>query len=189
MKKQMLLLLIVLLLLPALAGAHTLMVYILDNEDGTLTVEGRFNTGQTAEGALIRLESLVTGEVLFKQRLPQESELTVTIPDEPYQVVLDAGPGHTIVKEGIPPQGGFAETYPAQGKTAAVTRHQVPSRGMPGLMQLSIGCALVLLLLTLYFSHRNTQKLLKALQNNTSGSKQCRRRSCCYQKSERIQAI
>ena len=87
--------------------AHNLIMNVIDNKDNTITVVGEFSTGEDAAGAMIRLESLVNAEVLYKQRLPQESELTINIPKEPYQIVLDGGPGHTIVKEGIAPLEGF----------------------------------------------------------------------------------
>lgn len=81
--------------------AHNLIMNVMDNADNTITVVGEFSTGEDAAGALIRLESLLSGEILYKERLPQESELTITIPKEPYQIVLDGGPGHTIVKKGL----------------------------------------------------------------------------------------
>ncbi|WP_323590820.1 hypothetical protein [Aliarcobacter butzleri] len=89
--------------------AHNLIMNVMDNKDNTITVIGEFSTGEDAAGALVRVESLISGDVLYKERLPEASEVTISIPKEPYQVVLDGGPGHTIVKEGIAPLEGFNE--------------------------------------------------------------------------------
>ena len=146
--------------------AHTLLMNVVDNEDNTITVIGEFSTGEKAAGALVRLESLVSGEILFKQRLPVESELTINIPKEPYQVVLDGGPGHTIVKEGIEPLEGFTQ----EGKEKAKTNSNKLSKAenlnnewdLTTIILFTI--CIVLLLLALYFSSRNTNKILNEIR-------------------------
>ena len=100
--------LIVLSLFCTLGFSHNLIMEVLDNEDNTLTIVGAYNTGDKAAGAMIRLESLITGKILYKQRLPYESELTMAIPSEAYQIVLDGGPDHIIIEKGISPKEGFA---------------------------------------------------------------------------------
>ena len=165
--KRSLICLVAFFLTTTLASAHSLLLSILDNEDGTITVEGMFSTGESAEGAKILIESLQTGRILFEQRLPEESELTINIPEEPYQIVLDGGPGHTTIKPGIAPPGGFAEEILARqapqsqvANASAALANPWPfiSRGA------AFGIAFILFGLTLYFCHRNTRKLMAAMK-------------------------
>lgn len=173
MKKGIICLLIFLLAatLPTIALAHSLLLSVLDNEDGTVTVEGTFSTGESAEGAKIIIESLQTGQVLFEKRLPEESELTINIPEEPYQIVLDGGPGHSIIKPGLAPPGGFAkaamenQTVQAQLATVSIT----PANPWPVISRgAAFATAFVLFGLTLYFCHRNTSKLMTAMKKKNS---------------------
>ncbi|AFL69278.1 hypothetical protein Sulba_1999 [Sulfurospirillum barnesii SES-3] len=143
--------------------AHTLLMNILNNDDNTLTVHGEFSTGELASGALIRLESLISGEVLFQQRLPESSELLIAIPKEPYQVVLDGGPGHTVVKEGFAPNEGFSVTAKASQKgTLSQAQNGNKEWSMP-MIFLLLGAG-ILMGLTLYFSYKNTRLILIELQ-------------------------
>jgi len=152
----------VLSLLVSFLEAHTLMMNIANNGDGTITVVGEFSTGELAAGAMVRLESLVSGSTLFKQRLGVEGELAIPIPKEPYQVVLDGGPGHVIVKEGIAPAEGFSIQVSEAGKSTKKLSEAQSSTGewsLPTMILFSL--AMALMGLTLYFSARNTKKLLE----------------------------
>lgn len=142
-----------------LVHAHTLLMEVLDNENNTVTVTAEFSTGQNAAGAQIRLESLASGKVLFKQRLPIESELTMDIPKEPYQIVLDGGPGHIIVKEGIPPLEGFLEELRANvSEKLSKPESNNQNWSLPTLVFFSLSP--LLFILTIYFSARNTRRIL-----------------------------
>lgn len=88
-------------------SAHSLIMMVNDEGDGNVLIRGEFNTGQVAAGATVRLTSLQNGSVLFEKRLPEEGEMIVKIPDIPYEIILDGGPGHTRTQEGIAPPGGF----------------------------------------------------------------------------------
>lgn len=151
---------LMLLLVGSWLYAHTLLVNVIDNGDDSMTVVGEFSTGELAAGALVRLESLVSGEVLFRQRLPEESELTLPIPSEPYQVVLDGGPGHQVVRRGIPPKEGFSVSVDAQN----VPKLSQPKDGneawsMPVIF---FFCASwVLFGVGLMFSAKNTKRILR----------------------------
>ena len=140
--------------------AHTLLLNVMSNDDNTLLVHGEFSTGELAQGALIRLESLLSGEVLFQERLPESSELIISIPKEPYQIVLDGGPGHSVVKEGMAPKEGFDVT-----KTAKNNPKLTQSKNANGEWDIAtmvmFSLAILLFSLSLYFSARNTQKLLE----------------------------
>ena len=111
-----------LLLFSTCVSAHSLVLNVMTNDDDTVTLIGAFDTGASAAGALIRLESLGTGEILYRRRLPPESELTVDIPQEPYRIVLDGGPGHTAIKEGPPPQKRFFRQAARTGQNTAANR-------------------------------------------------------------------
>jgi hypothetical protein len=145
--------------------AHSLILGAYGNDDDTITVEGKYDTGATAQGAQVRLESLNTGTVLFKQRLPLESELTVKIPDEPYRIVLDGGPGHVAVKKGIAPSNGFSVQPNPPRQKAQNTNGQ----GKPGLSPAylaTLGIVFCFLFLTLFICRRNTNKIIRTIQDN-----------------------
>ncbi|MFY4742943.1 hypothetical protein ACOTVT_05550 [Aliarcobacter butzleri] len=153
--------------------AHNLLMNVMDNEDNTITVIGEFSTGEKAAGAQVRLESLVSGEVLFKQRLPVESELTIDIPKEPYQVVLDGGPGHTIVKEGIEPLEGFNEELKAKinkgnSKLSKAQEFNNQKTTIENILS-AIFYILCLLMfaLALYFSFKNTNRIIEEMKQKS----------------------
>ncbi|MBE0497528.1 MAG: hypothetical protein IBX45_14015 [Campylobacterales bacterium] len=153
---------VLLLLLPVGMFAHSLVVSAMDNEDGTMTIVGAFSTGESAAGALIRLEALASGAVLFEKRLPDESELGVPIPREAYKIVLDGGPGHQASMEGIAPKGGF-DKAPDEAKASQSTppaRQNKTSQATVILVMM----AFLLLCGTMVVSYRNTNKLLRALK-------------------------
>ena len=83
---------------------------IIDNKNNTITIIGDEEHKQGLAGALIKVESLISGEILFKDRLPKESKITIDIPKEPYQVVLDTHE-EIVVKIGIAPIEGFTSEH------------------------------------------------------------------------------
>lgn len=144
--------------------AHNLIMNVIDNKDNTITVVGEFSTGEDAAGAMIRLESLVNAEVLYKQRLPQESELTINIPKEPYQIVLDGGPGHTIVKEGIAPLEGFKKEIKEKEVNTKLSTAQNANNEWDLITIFFFSLCLILFGLAIYFSNKNTNKILEKLK-------------------------
>lgn len=90
---------LLLVLLCGTAMAHTLFMSVIDNEDGTVTVEGMYSTGATASGTEVRLEG-ADGKVLFQGKTDEDGELEFDKPDHPYTIILDGGPGHVAVEEG-----------------------------------------------------------------------------------------
>lgn len=154
---------LVLLLLSLNLNAHTLIMDIIDNEDNTITVVGAFSTGEKTVGALVKFESLITGEILYQKRLPKESELTINIPKEQYQVVLDGGPGHTVVKEGFAPLEGFTKKTDKTQISKKLSQNQHGALINTSVIVL-FSIAFVLLGLTLYFSAKNTKMLTSQLK-------------------------
>lgn len=154
---------LLLLLLSLNLSAHTLIMDIIDNEDNTMTVVGAFSTGEKTVGALVKFESLITGEVLYQKRLPEESELTIEIPKEQYQVVLDGGPGHTVVKEGFAPLEGFTKNTDKTQSSKKLSQNQEGALVNTSVIVL-FSLAFILLALTLYFSAKNTKILTAQLK-------------------------
>lgn len=163
MNKKLLLKLLFLLTLPIATYAHTLLLNVFNNEDNTITIEGVFNTGQLAAGAQVRLEALASGEVLYKKRLPDEGEITIKIPKEQYQVVLDGGPGHQIVENGPEPLNGFTKKTTIK-KEAKLSEAREGNKPWSIALIVTISLAFVLLLSTIYISIKNTNKLMKELK-------------------------
>lgn len=139
--------------------SHKLLLNVMDNDDNTLTLIGVYDTGQSAANAKIRLEALNSGDILYEARLPDSSEVVVKIPNEPYQIVLDDGVGHMQIKEGIPPKGGFLVKQNKEKK--AITKKQ----GLNLAYILSLSLAICLMCLTMFFSYKNTNKLIEKIKN------------------------
>lgn len=114
------LVLLSLLFVPVIAWAHTPLLVVEDNEDGTIFVEAGFSNGASAAGTNIILKSKAGGEVLWEGTVPEEGCLDVEMPSEPYTVTLDAGPGHVVTKDGPEPAGGFGGEASSSSDTAEV---------------------------------------------------------------------
>jgi hypothetical protein len=113
MKNHVFLILLILLITVAPAFAHTPVLMLDDNEDGTLTVQGGFSTGAGAAGVDFYVKNKLEGKILFHQKFPESSIIEIEIPPEPYYLVFDGGPGHKIVKDGPAPPGGFTTNLEA----------------------------------------------------------------------------
>ena len=81
------------------ASAHTLFMTVIDNDNGTITIEGMYSTGGIAAATPVRLED-PKGKILFKGLTDEEGCLTIEKPNGSYQVILDGGPGHVASEEG-----------------------------------------------------------------------------------------
>ncbi|WP_418187097.1 hypothetical protein [Aliarcobacter lanthieri] len=147
--------------------SHELMLIVEDNKDNTITVIGEFDTGESAVGSIVQLESLSSGTVLFKEKLPNSSELTIYIPDEPYRIVLDDG-SHKIVREGILKVEGLkVETKKdssAQKPARAVQQSIIPQ--WDSLNMTFFAICLGAFLLAIYFSNKNTNRILNELKSS-----------------------
>jgi hypothetical protein len=89
------LLVLALMLLPMVARAHTPLFDCYDNGDETLTCEGGFTDGASAEGVDIRVVD-VQGKVLEQGRLDAAGSITFTRPAGEFSVVFSAGSEHSI---------------------------------------------------------------------------------------------
>lgn len=160
MKKYLILFL--LFLLNTNINAHELEVNIIDNKNNTITIKALVNTGESAAGILVKLEDKKTKEVIFQKRLPSNNQLTTDIPKSDYIIVFDEGDDDLTIKEGIPPKEGFQKQKIEQKKTKSRTNTQVSASNA---VTISITIAFLLLFATIFVSIRNTNKLLKELQN------------------------
>lgn len=158
---------ILIFLIPATLYSHSLLLNIFDNQDGTITVEGVFNTGESAAGAFVKLQAIESGEILFEQRLPDSNELTMAIPKIKYQVLLDGGPGHIVIKEGIEPKGGFEKVEVIKEKRKDKTSKMSAELSSSKAVTVSIIVAFILLLATILISIRNTNRLMNELQTKS----------------------
>jgi hypothetical protein len=161
---------IFLILVPIYLFGHELIMNITDNKNDTVTVNGKFNTGEDITGALLQLKSTISNEVLFEKRFLSNNEITFDIPKIPYQIILiDESDGDEIVKAGIPPKEGFKDTEKIKPKENP-NKEQRPSRNMMQIsssmaVTVSIILAFILLLATIIVSIKNTNKLINELQN------------------------
>ena len=165
MNKKHILNLIFLLLLPTFMYSHSLLLNVFDNEDNTITVEGTFSTGEAATGAQIRLEALSSGEILYKKRLPDESEVVINIPNEPYQIVLDGGPGHQMIEQGPEPINGFTKSV-NENKSVSLSKEEDTINTWSIALTFTISLAFVLLFMTIFISIRNTNILINELKKS-----------------------
>ncbi|WP_320036079.1 hypothetical protein [Halarcobacter sp.] len=155
---------ILILILPIYLFSHSIVLNLIDNEDGTITIVGMFNTGESAAGAMVKLIAVNSNEILFQKRLDDNSELTVNIPKIPYKVVLDGGAGHTVFKDGIPPKDGFKKVeQKKEAKQPSRTNMEISTSKAT---TYSIILAFVLLIATIIISILNTNRLMKELKQN-----------------------
>ena len=128
-------------------------------------MEGIFNTGELAIGAQIKLESINTGKILYIKRFPNKGKLIINIPKEPYIIVLNGGPRYIIKKKGLAPIEGFSTKVLKKNKTK-LDSEIIKSKRTSTLPIVIFGLAVafLLLLLTIFISMRNTNKLIRELR-------------------------
>lgn len=96
----MLLAVVLVALAPCAGHAHSPILLVEDNEDGTILVMAGFSNGNMAEGKPIQLKSQASGEVLWEGTLDEKSELLCPKQTEAYSVFFNGGAGHAIEKNG-----------------------------------------------------------------------------------------
>ena len=86
--------LVVLALLANSLFAHTALMSCFNNGDNTITCEGGFSDGSSANG--VKFFILQNDKKILETRLNEDSEVTFNIPNGKYSAVFDAGDGHQI---------------------------------------------------------------------------------------------
>ncbi len=127
MNHRIIQLVLILCIAAAPAMAHTPLLMLEDNEDGTLTVEGGFSTGAGAAGVDFYVKAKVDQRIILQDKFPESSIIELDIPKEPYYLVFDGGPGHKVVKDGVPPPEGFTVNQEA----ASLKPEKSDSSGIP----------------------------------------------------------
>lgn len=82
----------------ALAGpalAHSPICNCYDNGDGTVTCEGGFSDGASAEGVAMRIVD-DSDRVLTVGEMDADSTYTFDRPDDEFHVIFDAGMSHIV---------------------------------------------------------------------------------------------
>lgn len=87
---------IALLLLSAAAHGHTPLFDCYDNLDGTITCEGGFSDGASAEGVDIRILD-AQGKVMQQGELDAAGSITFDQPEGEYTVVFAADSEHSVI--------------------------------------------------------------------------------------------
>nr|WP_255810280.1 hypothetical protein [Treponema denticola] len=88
----------VLMMCSIMLFAHSPLLTVEDNGDGTIYVQGGFSNGASAAGVKLYLTDKASGQKIWEGEFPDVGELNLPIPNVPYTVTFDAGPGHIIVK-------------------------------------------------------------------------------------------
>jgi len=99
-----------LLLTSFAAVAHTPFLLVSLTDDGQVRVETGFSDGSTGAGMPIEFLDLETGAVLSRHSVPEDGILLVSLPAVPYEVMLDAGEGHRVTKDGPLPAAPAPES-------------------------------------------------------------------------------
>ena len=111
--------------------AHTPILLVEDNGDGTLYAEAGFSDGSSAQGSVCRLET-PDGEVLWEGKFDEFSSVEMEIPNvEEYYVIFDAGPGHIVKKKGPALNSALKEGSGKTEKETAVDTKSVDSEQDP----------------------------------------------------------
>ena len=106
-------LVLAMLLVTAAVWAHTPLLLVEDNGDGTIYIEAGFSNGSSAAGTDILIKLKSSGEVFWQGKMG-EDYIETEMPSESYTVTLDAGPGHIVTKDGPEPAGGFGSASAAE---------------------------------------------------------------------------
>jgi hypothetical protein len=82
------------LLFAGIVFAHTPVMYCFDNGDNTVTCEGGFSDGSSAQGVKFTVKQ--GDKIVVEGKLSAESEFTFKKPAGDYTAQFDAGKGHIV---------------------------------------------------------------------------------------------
>ena len=86
---------VALLALTGPAFAHSPICNCYDNGDGSVTCEGGFSDGASAEGVAVRIVD-ESDRVLLAGKMAADSTYTFDRPDDEFHVIFDAGMSHIV---------------------------------------------------------------------------------------------
>jgi len=94
--KPMLICMLLAVLMGALpVFAHSPVCNCYNNPDKSVTCEGGFSDGASAEGVPIRILD-AKNKVLIEGKMDKKSSFSFQKPSEDFHVIFDAGQGHTV---------------------------------------------------------------------------------------------
>jgi hypothetical protein len=104
--------------------------------------------------------------LMFSPFRKTPSLITISIPNEPYQIVLDGGPGEKVIKEGVFLKGENIDNSKINPKVIEkLTKPEHETEEWDKLTTILFSMAFILFLLTIYFSARNSNKILSLIYN------------------------
>lgn len=140
-KRSLLVCVLSIFMLPVFA--HSPLLIIEDSDEEFVYVKAGFSNGQDASGMTLMVKSKFDDRIIETMQFPETSSLTIKIPAEPYYLVFDGGPGHTIAKNGPAPEGGFTVHPEAADKP-------IPGQGIPlWLIIGGIAAAIIILVISI----------------------------------------
>jgi hypothetical protein len=83
-----------------LLQAHTALLFLEDNGDGTLYIQTGVSTGESSGGSKIIIRDKETGQPLSTLSMPDSGKINIPLPKVPYTVTMDMGAGHIVIKTG-----------------------------------------------------------------------------------------
>lgn len=86
---------LLLLALAAPARAHAPVFDCFNDDGGQITCEGGFSDGASATGIVVRVID-ESGKVLLEGKIDAEGRFAFQKPEQEFQVLFDAGAGHTV---------------------------------------------------------------------------------------------
>jgi len=101
MKQICIALVIFLLLLAAQAQAHSLFFSLVADGPDSVELAGAFSDGTLAAGIPVKVYAKDDGRLLWQGRTDEFGLCLFQRPGGPYEVELDAGPGHRVREDGI----------------------------------------------------------------------------------------
>ena len=122
----------VLMMCSIMLFAHSPLLTVEDNGDGTIYVQGGFSNGASAAGVKLYLTDKASGQKIWEGEFPDVGELNLPIPNVPYTVTFDAGPGHIIVKDGPEPEDAATAQKPVAVSSSAGWVPMDTVSAMPG---------------------------------------------------------
>lgn len=74
--------------------AHTALMSCFDNGDGSITCEGGFSDGSSANGVKFKL--IQNDKIILEEKFDEDSEFTFKKPNGDFTALFDAGEGHKV---------------------------------------------------------------------------------------------
>lgn len=101
MKVKTTVFIVTILLMASQVHAHSLFLSLADIGDNTIELQGMYSTGQQAVQTPVKVYRAKDNKLIWQGETDDLGSCVFSRPDEPYEVELDGGPGHTVREDGI----------------------------------------------------------------------------------------